>query len=450
MNETNVAQDSAALSDAEVVALSDVDGMAATTYTDAGIFELEMQRIFGRAWIFVGHNSQIPNVGDYQRSRIGKHELLLVRDTRQQVRVLMNACTHRGTQLCAQANGNAARFVCPYHAWSFGLDGALSAVPGLDAYPDDVKPGAAHLALKAVARSDNYRGFIFASLASVGESLEQFLGPMTAAIDNLIDRAPNRSIQMQGGNFRVRYAGNWKLHHENANDTVHPGFVHKSSVDTARAASTTQVYVDGGQTVNMMAANGFSRREWDGIELHGFANGHSFMGGFYKSGILAQRKDDLVANEYRAILERAQGKEAAEAILGMDRFNNLVWPNLSINAQFHQIRVVHPISVNETEIQGFCFRLDGAPDAIFHRAVRFLGTLVSPASMIFSDDLEIFERVQRGLETAQLQRSNSTRGAHLDTEPESGTWWRSSCASELPLRVQSRAWRRWMCAEVSE
>ena len=126
----------------------------------------------------------------------------------------------------------------------------------------------------------------------------------------------------------------------------------------------------------------------------------------------------------------------------MDRFNNLVWPNLNVNAQFHQIRIVHPISVNETIIEGYCFRLKSAPDEIFHRAVRFLGTLVSPASMIFSDDLEIFGRVQAGLEKGSLDKLDSRRG--IETDQKTGEALQSTTSSELPLRTQAKAWRHWM------
>ena len=154
------------------------------------------------------------------------------------------------------------------------------------------------------------------------------------------------------------------------------------------------------------------------------------------------------AYEYRKSLEKAHGKEKASAILGRDRFNNLVWPNLNINAQFHQIRVVHPISVNETVIEGYCFRLEGAPDEIFYRSVRFLGTLVSPASMIFSDDLEIFERVQHGLENGGIKRLDTRRGITTDRIIDETTGeMRSTSSSELPLRSQIGAWKHWMTSE---
>ena len=429
--------------------IAGVDGMKARAYTDPEIFDLEMDRIFRCAWIFIGHDSQVPNSGDFKRTRMGADEILLVRQIDGSLRALSNNCTHRGTRLCAVADGNVKSFVCPYHAWGFALDGVLTAVPDVGSYPESFNIKDPSLHLVSAARVESYRGFVFASKAVTGPSLRDFLGRMVEAIDNLLDRSPDGEISIEGGHFSVRYPGNWKLHHENANDTVHPGYVHESSVTTARQAdgeSPQDELVDRGQTKGMMASNGLTAKDWNAIELNGLPQGHSFMGGFYKSGLLAPQQVDVATETYREALEASYGKEKTSRILGMDRFNNLVWPNLNVNAQFHQIRVVHPISVNETIIEGYCFRLKGAPDEIFHRAVRFLGTLVSPASMIFSDDLEIFGRVQAGLEKGSLDKLDSRRG--IETDQKNGEALQSTTSSELPLRTQAKAWRHWMSPDA--
>ena len=434
------------LSSNEISAIAQPDGMAARAYTDPHIFEAEMDCIFRSAWVFVGHESQIPKPGDFWQTWMGVDEILVVRQKDEGLKVLRNACTHRGTRICVTRSGNTNSFVCPYHAWGYELDGTLKAVPDLGGYPTNFDLKDPKLSLTSAPRVDSYRGFMFASQSKNGPSLIEFLGQMTDAIDNLVDRSPEHQISLEGGHLRVRYPGNWKLHHENANDVVHPGFVHDSSVTSAKAAEDSVVpndeLIDHGQTKGMMAANGLTPKDWNAIELTGTSEGHSFMGGFYKAGLLSPQQHDETAHAYRNSLEAAHGKDKATAILGMDRFNNLVWPNLNINSQFHQIRVVHPISVSETVIEGYCFRLKGTSDELFHRAVRFLGTLVSPASMIFSDDIEIFSRVQRGLSDGSIERLNGQRGASSDTFE--GDERRSKTSSELPLRVQLEAWRYWM------
>lgn len=414
-------------------------------YSDPDVFDLEMERLFGRAWLYVAHESQLPNPGDFIRTRLVRDEVLVVRHTDGTVQVVKNSCSHRGARLCTKARGNTKTFVCPYHAWSFKTDGSLAAIPHKSSYPED--GDTEHLGLKRAPRVDSYRGFIFASMASDGPSLTAFLGPMTAAIDNMIDRAPDGEIEVAGGSFRICYPGNWKFHHENANDTLHPGFVHESSVTPARRheRSGEASAVDDQQTRDMMMANGFTQREWEGVDLHGFATGHSFMGGFYKKGLLSPRQGDPVVEEYRKIMSEKLGEERAAEILGMDRFNNLIYPNLNVNAQYQSIRVVHPIAVDKTVIQGFCFRLNGAPEAMFHRAVRFLSTLGSPASMIFSDDLEIFGRVQAGLEAGGSEWLDLRRGIGLDQlDPDNDSGLVSTTLSELPIRAQLNAWLNYM------
>ena len=130
----------------------------------------------------------------------------------------------------------------------------------------------------------------------------------------------------------------------------------------------------------------------------------------------------------------------------MDRFNNLIYPNLSVNAQYHQIRMVQPLAVDRTLIQAWCFRLKGAPDEIFRRAIRFLTTLSSPASMIFSDDIEIFSRCQSGLADNAIEWLDVSRGYHSDLDTVEGAK-ASPGASELPTRMQFKSWLRYMTGD---
>lgn len=419
-------------------------GLPAATYADPAIFDQEMERIFGRVWIFVGHESQIPKAGDFRRTKIGLRDVLVVRQGEGGIRVISNVCTHRGTRLCVTTGGNVRSFVCPYHAWTFDLDGSLQRIPDYKDFPPSVSLNDPQLSLLAAPRVDSYRGFIFASLAEEGPSLPEFLGEMTNALDNLTDRAPDGEIFADGGHTRVRIRGNWKLHHENANDTVHPGFVHQSSVNAARKFSNAADAMDGGQSREMFLANGYTPEDWHGIELTGLPQGHSFMGGFYRAGPLAPQSEDDVTRRYRTALEAAHGKKSASDILGLDRFNNLIWPNLSVNAQYHVVRFVHPVSVNESIIEAMCFRLGGAPIEIFHRAIRFMTNLTSPASVIFSDDFSVFERAQAGMEQGVIDVLESSRGLATDVVDSPTGKARSTTSSELPNRVQASAWRYWM------
>src|ERR1700686_866348 len=109
-------------------------------YTDPAIFELEMEKIFGQAWIYVGHESQIKHSGDYVCTQIGRKPVVLVRDAGGEIRVIRNQCAHRGALVVASDVGHATEFECCYHGWTYPLDGRLKAVPLQHGYPRDFDP----------------------------------------------------------------------------------------------------------------------------------------------------------------------------------------------------------------------------------------------------------------------------------------------------------------------
>ena len=414
-------------------------------YTDPDIFSLEMARIFGRCWLFLAHESQIRHPGDFIVARMGLEEVIVARDSAGGVHAFVNRCTHRGARVVNVDAGRTQDFICPYHAWRFALDGSLASVPHRASLPTSFEPADAQWQLPRVARAESYRGFVFGNFSHAGPGLVEFLGPMTDAIDNLIERAPDGEIEQAGGIFRQEYRGNWKLHHENANDVMHACFVHESSVATARSdhRDYAQPAYDGHQAHAQLLANGFTVREWLATGVWGTSGGHSYMGGFYKSGVLSPERTDPVWLDYRARLDRSLGPEKAKAVVGLDRFNNLVYPNLNVNAQYQQIRVVQPLAPDRTRVMVMCFRLKGAPDEMFHRAVRFMTNLNSPASMIFSDDIETFERCQRGFGSMAHDWIDLSRGLGRE-QPESNGVQAADGTSELALRSQYAAWRRYM------
>lgn len=429
----------------EIKALVQPHAVHKRVYTDQSIFDLEIERIFNKAWIFVAHESQLRNAGDFVRARIGTQDYIVTRGENGEISALQNRCTHRGATVCHEPHGNTKRFVCGYHQWMFDLGGTLRGLPHRQSYPDSFVPESAQYALKKAPRVAEYRGFIFASLSASGPDLETFLGPMLAAIDNLVDRSPVGKIELVQTAFRLEYKGNWKMHHENANDTIHPGVVHNSSVQTARQHGPESSSFDFGQTREMLQGNGFSKKEWEGIEQVAVPGGHSYMDGIYRNGLLARKEVDPVRDAYEAVMIKAYGLERTRSILDLDRFNNLIYPNININAQYHQLRIVHPVAPDRTLVISHCFKLVGAPDEIFHRAVRFLTNLGSPASMIYGDDATIFERCNVGLRNSGPDTwIDMQRGVGLERPLPDGST--ISAATEAPIRSQFHAWLDYMTA----
>lgn len=413
-------------------------------YTDPDIFELEQKRIFERAWIYVGHESELPKPGDYILGQLGTQEIILVRQADGTLAGLENRCLHRGAQLAVLKKGTVRQFSCAYHAWAFGLDGALLAVPLPEGYCAESSCSQGGKSLQRIRKVESYRGFIFASNSEVSPALKDFLGGLASALDNMVDRSPSGMLVHAGGKLHMEYLGNWKLFMENAVDLVHPMFVHGTAVlaarqhsDWAQAAGTT------GQTTQMLLANGLRLAEWDGVEINAHDGGHVFMGGFYRDGVIGPQPQDPVFNEYLAALEGWHGATRAREIISVDRFNNLIWPTLSVNTRFQTVRVVQPLAVDRTIITSYCFRLEGAPSEMFDLSLRFLNTASSPASLVASDDLEIFERCQQGLSQGLSDWIDISRG--LSQDRQSGPrHWQGTGTSELPIRHQLAAWQHWM------
>ena len=181
------------------------DRVRKEVYTDRRIFELEMERIHEAMWIYCGHDSQVPKAGDYYTVQIGRQPMILVRGNDGKVQVLYNRCPHRGNMMCGDRSGNTGEFFrCSYHAWTFKHDGRLRSIPMDSAYagtrfgkdnPD--------CSMKKAARVQNYRGFVFASLAKEGPSLKEFLGKSIVAFDDMCDRSPKDKIEIIPNCFRV-------------------------------------------------------------------------------------------------------------------------------------------------------------------------------------------------------------------------------------------------------
>jgi phenylpropionate dioxygenase-like ring-hydroxylating dioxygenase large terminal subunit len=416
-------------------------------YADPAVFALEQERIFGKLWIYVAHESQLKKPGDFVRTRLASYEVLVTRHSDDNIYVLQNRCPHRGARICMVDRGSSKIFSCPYHAWSFRPDGSLASVPHRKSYPENFSFDDPSNHMQRVGKVALYHGFVFATLNENPEPLLEHLGPMTEVIDNLVDRAPDGEVEIAESSFTLEYRGNWKLHLENAADIFHPSFVHSSSVAPARRAPTNASILDQDQTRLMLAANGLGYEEWEGIQLNGYAGGHVYMNNIYNQGVMVGQKADPVAERYRAALTERHGAEKTAQILGMNRFNNIIYPNLVVNAQYQQMRVTIPISVDRTLVRIHCFKLKGAPDEIFHRAVRFLSTLGSPASMIFSDDVEMLERCQQGLARDVGPWIDFSRGVGQESRGADGQL--SGAASEMPMRVQFQAWVNYLTAEAA-
>ena len=207
-------------------------------YSDPGVFAVEMDRVFGRAWIYLAHESQVRHAGDWIATTLAGRAVVVVRHSDNSVRVLHNRCGHRGALVAAGPRGTVKTFLCSHHGWSFRTDGALDSVPAREGYNGTAfDEGSPDSGMPPVPRVASYRGFVFASLAADGPSLVDFLGPVALSLDNMVDRSPEGDIEIAGGSFHLLHRNNWKIYLENLQDGVHALPTHQSTFEPARQAA---------------------------------------------------------------------------------------------------------------------------------------------------------------------------------------------------------------------
>jgi len=427
----------------QIAALVRDDSVHKSVYTDPDLFQLEMDRIYGQAWIYVGHDSQVPQVGDFHATRVGDQEVIMVRGTDKQVHVLYNRCPHKGAMLVATDDGNAGKFFrCPYHAWTFRLDGSHLAAPmrrGFEGTRFD--PHSPEFAMRSLARVANYRGFVFASQAAHGPDLETFLGGVRSSIDNMCDRSPMGEVEVAGGSFKVWQPSNWKVFYENLHDTMHAPVTHESSYTSARR----QAEKLGGMPLELhiMDGNGEPYEFWEKLALMAFDYGHGYMEGIFNPGAI---ETDPVTRAHFETLVQAYGRDRALAILGENRHNTIIYGSGSPHTVFQQFRVIRPIAVDRTMIEIQTFRLKGAPDAVFKRGLMYANLINSPSSNVMPDDIELYGRCQRGNLTQGGDWVSQHRYAGTDKDIPGGMTAVNG-TSELPMRNQFRAWKQYMLGQ---
>lgn len=428
----------------DIAALVQDDRVHRDLYLSPALFALEQRHFFANTWNYLGHASQVPAAGDYVAVEIAGRPLLMVRQGDGSIRVLNNRCAHKGTQLVTDASGSVGKFFrCPYHAWTYKLDGAPLAVPLKAGYEGtrlkDCESGQGMGALKNVAI---YRDFVFAKLNDSGPDFHAYFGDVLAAIDNLVDRSPVGRLRIEGGVLRNIVHCNWKMYLENINDTVHPLSTHESATAAANLLWQGQP-PDAPKPMAMEQILPFGAG-YDFFDRMGgrvYPNGHSMLGvNFSIHSGYAQ------VPEYEAALREAHGAARAAEILQRSPQNSVCFPSLAVKGSPQAIRVIRPLAADRTLVEAWSFRVEGAPDLLFERSMTYNRLVFSPMSVVAHDDVHLFESIQQGLRAS----ANEWVSLHRDFDPaelEGGTR-EVNGTNELLMRNQFRAWATFMTADM--
>jgi len=403
-------------------------------FSDQALYDLEQKRIFGRAWLMLGHISQLPKPGSFLRTYMGEESVLVTRDREGTLHAHINACRHRGFEVCQEDHGVAHRFQCRYHGWMYGSDGRLVGVPGEDTiYYNEIDKRKWGLA--KVARLETYKGLIFGAFDPDTPSLLDYLGDMAWYLDIILDRREGGTEVL--GPQRWRIASNWKVIAENhGGDEYHIGFAH-GSVFPPDLGSNRATPIPYAREVRPAIGHGFGVNIFpDEMSIEEQLS-HSFVAPPFVSDYLIRSNEEM-ANRL--------GRQRAR----MELIHGAVWPNFGLVPILNALRVMHPKGVGEVEMWAYSLvDRDAPPDVKAWLAGRTAATF-GPGGSFEQDDAANWASVTRSSRGAQWrsQPLNLQMGLGHEERSDRVPGELGLTASEINQRGFYLRWRRDMFGEA--
>jgi phenylpropionate dioxygenase-like ring-hydroxylating dioxygenase large terminal subunit len=361
------------MKDIDELIAPDCSWQAKRIFWDEDLYELELERIFGRCWLFLTHESLIPKHGDFVTARMGEDKVIVCRQKDGSIRAFLNSCTHRGNQVCHADSGNARAFVCNYHGWAFGTDGALVDVPLEQRCHVGVDKSANGLPNVRVA---SYRGFVYGCMDPDAPSLEDYLGDYGWYLDTWMVGAGN-GAELLGPPSKSILDCNWKVPAENfVGDAYHVGWTHAAALE-----------VLGGELAGL--AGNRAEMPYDDLGLQ-FTTRHGHGFGYIDN---AGSSIHVKREAYDRFLAEQKPKVAAN--LGPERgrlfdghWNCTVFPNNSFLYGTNTFKVWHPNGPHQIEVWTWTI-VHKDMDADLRRQVQIDATLsFGTAGLLEADDGE--------------------------------------------------------------
>lgn len=362
--------------------------MSRKVFYDQKLYELELERIFARCWLFVGHESQIPKAGDFVSAYMGQDNVLIVRQKDGGIKGFLNTCPHRGNKLSFADAGNTRQFICNYHGWSFAINGELKGMHASEAFEATGFDPAGH-GLHEVAHIESYRGLIFATFDPDAPTLAEYLGDMRYYLDAVFDM-DDEGTEFVGGCVKSVIRCNWKMAAENfVGDALHAGWTHDSGAKAMVGGSVIEVH----KTPESSYQVNFNGHGWefnqDVVGNCGSLGDKELVK--YLWGMqpkVAERHDDFRSRLIGAISSCT------------------IFPNTSFLPGQNTFRTWHPRGPDEIELHVWTFVNKSAPPEIKDRWRKGSMMTFSPSGVFEMDDGENWEystRTNTGYKTRQQE-----------------------------------------------
>lgn len=429
---------------------NDARTVSARVYSDPEVYRLELERIFDRAWLMICHESEIPNPGDFVMRTMGEDRVIVTRDASGQINILLNSCSHKGTQVCRAEQGSTPTFSCPYHGWVYRNTGELMQVPAeKEAFKDALdKP---NLGLKR-ARMGIYQGFVFGTWNESGISLEEHLGDVRWYLD-MVFGALDNGMEVAGPPVRWVVDANWKIAAGDnfSGDAYHITTTHRSFQEIGMApmgSGTADTRLSGLSVCDPVHGHGL--RCTGAVYIEG---GEPSIEHVCTSvGIPIDRIDEM---RRRLSAEQIECFTKAPPRVG-NVFPNFSWTNAPFPTEhggavepLTSVRTWQPRGPNHMEVLTWPMVYKDAPPETKAAARRCVIRTFNSSGIFESDDAEMWSAIQRSLAGVQGRRRELLYKA--TSEPDSTEWpgpldARPGFATEDNLWNFYLTWQRWMRA----
>lgn len=444
----------------EAVALDRKAGTLGPEVFSDELYEREMERVFGRCWLLLGHDSIIPNTHDYFASFMGEDPVIVQRDATGNVRVYLNRCRHRGNAVCVYDRGNAPAFTCSYHGWNYA-DGKLTGLPlSREAYFGELDM--ATLGLIEPPKVQVYGGLVYACWDPGAASLDEYLGDARWWLDNFLIREELGGLEFVPGPQRYVMPINWKLLAENfAGDDYHFVSTHVSVNRALAQSQDKRIAVAPGLQANLHATVEKS---------HDFSIAANFGRGA-PHGFLEVKAGPMALSQDLALAQRI-GPEAVEWVHERERLleerckkfqvrpysfhAGNVFPNFAIigaGSAFYGKGLIlhHPRGASKTEEWMWCAIEKNAPESVKKQQRFVLMQRQAAAGMVAPDDHENFERMSDTMRTSVSRVIPYHYGMALgrdDHDPRPSEWkgkadWPGRVVPQMTEVIQRDFYRYW-------